>query len=74
MKGEFVTGVGKGTLPSVNIELRKALGMYANVVHSFNLPGISTRHENVDIVVVRENVGEYSLSRPVLRRPVLGDR
>lgn len=59
LKGEFVTGVGKGTLPSINIELRKALGLYANVVHSFNLPGVSTRHENVDIVVVRENVGEY---------------
>jgi isocitrate dehydrogenase (NAD+) len=61
IKGEFVTGVGKGTLPSVNIELRKALGLYANVVHSFNLPGVPTRHENVDIVVIRENVeGEYS--------------
>lgn len=57
LKGEFVTGVGKGTPPSVNIELRKALGLYANVVHAFNLPGVATRHENVDMVVVRENVG-----------------
>lgn len=61
LKGEFVTGVGKGTLPSVNIELRKALGLYANVVHAFNVPGVPTRHENVDLVVIRENVeGEYS--------------
>ncbi len=39
LKGEFITGVGKGTPVSVNIELRKALGLYANVVHSFNIPG-----------------------------------
>jgi len=31
------------------------------VVHSFNIPGIPARHENVDIVIIRENTeGEYS--------------
>lgn len=35
LKGEFVTGIGKGSKVSVNIELRKALQLYANVVHSF---------------------------------------
>ena len=31
------------------------------MTHSFNIPGIKTRHDNVDIVLIRENLeGEYS--------------
>ena len=61
LKGEFVTGVGRGTLPSINVDLRKSLSLFANVVHSFNLPGIPSRHDGVDIVIVRENLeGEFS--------------
>lgn len=61
LKGEFVTGAGKGSLVSVNIELRKTLGLYANVVHAFNIPGIASRHNGVDIVIIRENTeGEYA--------------
>ncbi len=61
LKGEFVTGVGRGTKPSINVDLRKSLSLYANVVHSFNVPGITSRHEDVDIVIVRENMeGEFS--------------
>jgi hypothetical protein len=30
--GEFVTGIGPGTLPSINVELREKLDMYANIV------------------------------------------
>jgi hypothetical protein len=29
--------------------------LYANVVHSFNIPGIKSRHDGVDVVIVREN-------------------
>ncbi|RYG56235.1 hypothetical protein EON66_03385 [archaeon] len=37
------------------------LQLYASVVHSFNMPGIASRHDNVDIVIIRENTeGEYS--------------
>lgn len=43
LQGEFITGVGRGTKPSINVELRKALGLFANVVHSFNMPGIPSR-------------------------------
>lgn len=40
------------------MQLRKELDLQANC---FNLQGLPTRHENVDIVVVRENTeGEYS--------------
>jgi isocitrate dehydrogenase (NAD+) len=61
LKGEFNTGVGRGTKPSINIELRKSLNLYANVVHSFNIPGVASRHQNVDIAIIRENTeGEYS--------------
>ena len=61
LKGEFTSGTGKGTLASVNIALRKQLQLYANVVHAFNAPGISYRHDNIDIVIIRENTeGEYS--------------
>ena len=35
--------------------------MFASVVHAFSIPGIKTRHSNVDIVCIRENTeGEYS--------------
>ncbi|KAL0334510.1 UNVERIFIED_CONTAM: Isocitrate dehydrogenase [NAD] regulatory subunit, mitochondrial [Sesamum radiatum] len=41
--------------------LRKELDLYASLVHCFNLRGLPTRHDNVDIVVIRENTeGEYS--------------
>ncbi len=37
------------------------LDLFANVVYCKNLPGVETRHSNVDIVVIRENTeGEYS--------------
>lgn len=45
----------------MNVELRKTMDLYANVVHTFPMPGTTPRHENVDIVVVRESTeGEYS--------------
>lgn len=44
-----------------NISIAKSLDLFANVVHAFTIPGIKTRHKNVDIVVLRENTeGEYS--------------
>lgn len=61
LKGEFSTPIGKGSKPSINIELRKCLDLYANVVHAVNIPGVPSRHSGVDIVVIRENSeGEYS--------------
>nr|CAA76076.1 NADP-dependent isocitrate dehydrogenase-like protein [Solanum lycopersicum] len=54
------TPVGGG-VSSLNVQLRKELDLYASLVHCFNLKGLPTRHENVDIVVIRENTeGEYS--------------
>lgn len=60
LKGGLATPMGGG-VSSLNMQLRKELDLYASLVNCFNLPGLPTRHENVDIVVIRENTeGEYS--------------
>ncbi|XP_031379387.1 isocitrate dehydrogenase [NAD] regulatory subunit 1, mitochondrial isoform X2 [Punica granatum] len=60
LKGGLKTPVGGG-VSSLNVQLRKELDLYASLVNCFNLPGLPTRHEGVDIVVIRENTeGEYS--------------
>lgn len=44
-----------------NSDIYKDLGLYANLTYARTLPGVETRHKNVDIVVLRENTeGEYS--------------
>jgi len=54
LKGPVTTPVGKG-FRSVNVALRKELGLYANLRPVKSMPGINTRYENVDLLVVREN-------------------
>ncbi len=40
---------------------RRKLDLFANVVHVNSLPGYSTRHNNLDLVIIREQTeGEYS--------------
>jgi len=44
-----------------NMHFSRNLNLFANISHGFTLPGIKTRHMNLDIVVIRENSeGEYS--------------
>ncbi|MQL71717.1 hypothetical protein Taro_004042 [Colocasia esculenta] len=60
IKGGLATPVGGG-VSSLNMQLRKELDLYASLVNCVNMPGLLTRHEGVDIVVIRENTeGEYS--------------
>lgn len=60
LKGPVTTPVGKG-FKSVNVQLRQKLNLYAAVRPVRSLPGVKTRFENVDIVIVRENTeGLYS--------------
>jgi isocitrate dehydrogenase (NAD+) len=60
LKGPVTTPVGKG-FKSVNVQLRQKLNLYAAVRPVRNLPGIKTRFDNVDIIIVRENTeGLYS--------------
>ena len=54
LKAPVTTPIGKG-FRSVNVQLRKELDLYANLRPCKNLPGVNTRFENVDLVVVREN-------------------
>lgn len=54
LKGPITTPVGKG-FRSVNVTLRQELDLYACVRPARSLPGIKTRYENVDLIVVREN-------------------
>src|SRR5690606_3602499 len=46
--------VGSG-FTSVNVGLRKALDLHANLRPVVSLPGVHTRFEGVDLVIVREN-------------------
>ncbi len=54
LKGPVGTPIGKG-FASINVRLRKTLDLYANLRPVKNLPGVESRFNNVDIVVVREN-------------------
>ncbi|MDQ3509128.1 MAG: isocitrate/isopropylmalate dehydrogenase family protein [Actinomycetota bacterium] len=54
LKGPLTTPVGTG-FRSVNVALRKELDLYSNVRPSLSLPGIETPHQNIDIVLYREN-------------------
>lgn len=50
-----------GELQTLNMKLRKNLDLYSNVVHVKSLPGVKSRHSNVDCVIIREQTeGEYS--------------
>jgi isocitrate dehydrogenase (NAD+) len=60
LKGPVTTPVGKG-FRSVNVQLRQKLKLYAAVRPVRSLPGVKTRFEKIDMVIVRENTeGLYS--------------
>jgi isocitrate dehydrogenase (NAD+) len=60
LKGPMATPIGKGHR-SLNLTLRKELGLYANVRPCFSIPGYKTKYDNVNLVTIRENTeGEYS--------------
>ena len=54
MKGPTATPIGKG-FRSINVQLRQRFNTYANLRPVRTLPGVPTRFENVDLVIVREN-------------------
>ncbi len=60
LKGPCTTPVGKG-FTSVNVGLRQKLNLYAAVRPVRSMPGVKTRFDNVDLVIIRENTeGLYS--------------
>ena len=54
LKGPTATPIGKG-FRSLNVQLRQRFATYANLRPVHTLPGVPTRFENVDLVIVREN-------------------
>lgn len=54
LKGPVTTPVGSG-FRSVNVALRKKLNLYANLRPALSIPGVRSRFEGIDLVVVREN-------------------
>src|SRR5580765_2020154 len=54
LKGPLMTPVGGG-FTSVNVGLRKALELFANLRPVWNIPGVPSRYQGVDLVIVREN-------------------
>jgi isocitrate dehydrogenase (NAD+) len=54
IKGPLTTPIGKG-IRSVNVALRRELDLFALVRPCKSYPGVRSRYENVDLVVIREN-------------------
>ncbi|KAK7116817.1 isocitrate dehydrogenase [NAD] subunit alpha, mitochondrial-like isoform X2 [Littorina saxatilis] len=60
LKGPLATPIGKGH-KSLNLALRKAFSLYANVRPCKSIEGYKTPYDEVDLVTIRENTeGEYS--------------
>src|SRR5712691_8325063 len=54
LKGPITTPIGTG-FRSVNVALRHELGLYACLRPCKTYPGVRSRYDNVDLVIVREN-------------------
>lgn len=54
LKGPITTPIGTG-FSSANVMLRKRLDLYSNVRPVKSIPGVTSRYDSVDLVVVREN-------------------
>lgn len=54
LKGPIKTPVGKG-YRSINVGLRQKLNLYANIRPIKSFKGIDSLHQNVDLIIVREN-------------------
>lgn len=59
--GILHTPVERSGHQSFNVALRQELDIYASIVLIKNIPGYKTRHNDVDLCIIRENTeGEYS--------------
>jgi isocitrate dehydrogenase (NAD+) len=73
LKGPITTPIGKG-FRSVNVQLRKELNLYACLRPCKYYPGIRSKYQDVDLVIVRENTEdlyagvEYDLGTPEAKK------
>jgi isocitrate dehydrogenase (NAD+) len=58
LKGPLTTPVGSG-FRSVNVALRKEFDLYSNVRPAHSFEGVVAQHDDLDIVIVRENTEEF---------------
>ena len=59
LKSPLTTPVGEG-FSSINVELRKRFGLYANVRPAVSFPNTKSRYSDIDLITVRENTeGAY---------------
>merc|ERR1712088_368189 len=62
IKGNIETKTIRPDIKSRNVEMRNELDLFVNVLHCTSKKGVKTRHENIDIAVVRQNTeGEYAM-------------
>jgi isocitrate dehydrogenase (NAD+) len=60
LKGPLTTPIGRG-FSSVNVSLRQHFELFANVRPTLSIPGVASRYQDIDLVIVRENLeGLYS--------------
>lgn len=62
IKGNIETKLTRPDIKSRNVEMRNELDLFVNVLHCYSRKGVKTRHDNVDVVIVRQNTeGEYAM-------------
>jgi isocitrate dehydrogenase (NAD+) len=60
LKGPLTTPIGRG-FSSVNVSLRQHFELFANVRPTLSIPGVASRYQDIDLIIVRENLeGLYS--------------
>ncbi|MFQ6084909.1 MAG: isocitrate/isopropylmalate dehydrogenase family protein [Candidatus Bathyarchaeia archaeon] len=61
LKGPIITPTERGGFKSVNVEIRKALDLYANVRPAKSLPITRPEYHGLNVIIIRENLeGLYS--------------
>ncbi|XP_076091729.1 isocitrate dehydrogenase [NAD] subunit gamma, mitochondrial-like isoform X2 [Mytilus galloprovincialis] len=61
IKGNIETKFDDPSFKSMNVELRTQLNLFASVVWCRSIPAVKTRHNNIDLILIRENTeGEYT--------------
>jgi isocitrate dehydrogenase (NAD+) len=62
IKGNIETKSEALGIMSRNVAIRNELDLFVNVLRCKSYPGVRSRHQDVDIVVVRQNTeGEYAM-------------
>ena len=55
IKGNIETLDNRPDIKSRNVEMRNELDLFANVLHCHSRPGVKTRHDDIDVIVIRQN-------------------